>query len=117
MKTDLMNKNIITGLFLIVIAQSAGAFYCGRDLVAEGDSKLQVLQKCGEPTDHQSRVEYRSIVLRGSDVTHSGVDVIRQEQINIEEWSYDLGHHRFIQLLHFENDRLLSIKELGYGAR
>jgi hypothetical protein len=102
---------------LMATAQTAGAFYCGHDLVMEGDYKLQVLQRCGEPTYAQHRVEYRTVVIRGSGIYQPGLDIIRQEPVEIDEWTYDFGPHRIMKGLYFENGRLLTIKELGYGRR
>jgi hypothetical protein len=103
-------------LCLMAASQPAQAFYCGHLLVMEGDYKLQVFEKCGEPDHSESRVEYRSIVLRGSGNNQPGLDFIRQEPVNIDEWTYDFGRHRFMQFLHFENGRLIYINNLGYGT-
>lgn len=112
-----MNRRIAALLLLSVAAwQPAGAFYCGRELVQEGDYKLQVLQKCGEPDYHESRVEYRSVVPRGAGIGQPGLDIVRQEPVQIDEWTYDFGRHRFMQRLYFENGRLLFIKDQGYGT-
>jgi hypothetical protein len=96
--------------------QPAFGFYCGRNLVQEGDYMLQVVDRCGNPDYRNSRVEYRSVVLRGSGLNQPGLDLIRQEPVNIEEWTYDFGRRRFMQWLYFENGRLLLIKDLGYGT-
>ncbi len=101
-------------LWLVSSWQAAWAFYCGQYLVTEGDYMYQVLQKCGEPDFWDSRVEYRSVVIR-SPYNKPGMDLIREEPVNIEEWTYDFGPHRFVQWLYFENGRLLLIKDLGYG--
>ncbi len=109
-------KTALLGLFLIVAAQPAWAFYCGQLLVKEGDYKLQVLDKCGQPDYSDSRVEYRSTVLRGSGIQQPGLDFINQVPVQIEEWTYDFGRRRFMQFLHFENGRLIYINNLGYGT-
>jgi len=111
-----MNHRIAAGLLLSLAAAPAGAFYCGSNLVLEGDYAPQVLQKCGEPNYRQSRVEFRSVVLRGSGVQQPGLDIVNQVQVNIDEWTYDFGTHRFMEALYFENGRLLSIKDLSYGS-
>jgi len=103
-------------LLLAMAHPPALAFYCGHDLVKEGDYKLQVLEKCGNPDYQESRVEYRSTVLRGSGLAQPGLDLIRQEPVTIDEWTYDFGPRRFMQWLHFENGRLILIKDLGYGT-
>lgn len=106
-------------LLLLALAApppAAWAFYCGNRLVKEGDFKAQVLQKCGEPDFHETRVEYRSTVLRGSGLNQPGLDLIRQEPVTIDEWTYDFGPRRFMQALYFENGRLLFIRDLSYGT-
>jgi hypothetical protein len=111
-----MNHKTAACLLLSLAAQPGWAFYCGHDLVLEGDYKLQVLQKCGPPTYSQNRVEFRSVLLRGSGIQQPGLDIVNQVQVNIEEWTYDFGPHRFMQALYFENDRLLRTKDLDYGT-
>ena len=101
---------------LALAAQPSWAFYCGRNVIQEGDYKLQVLQRCGQPDYSDSRMEYRSSVWRGSGIQQPGLDFIRQEPVLIEEWTYDFGRHRFMQFLHFENGRLIYINTLGYGS-
>lgn len=103
-------------LCLTLQSPSAWAFYCGNLLVDEGDYKLQVLEKCGQPNYQESRVEYRSIALRGSGINQPGLDIVQQVQVNIDEWTYDFGPHDFMQKLYFENGRLLNIQSLGYGT-
>jgi hypothetical protein len=110
-------KHRLAALVLMALATpSAWAFYCGHSIVQEGDSKLHVLQKCGEPDYRDGRVEYRSVVLRGSGIYQPGWDLVRQVPVNIEEWTYDFGRHRFMQWLYFEDGRLQNIKDLGYGT-
>ena len=107
---------VVLALCLIVFSASNWAFYCGRNVIQEGDYKLQVLQRCGQPDYSDSRMEYRSSVWRGSGIQQPGLDFIRQEPVLIEEWTYDFGRHRFMQFLHFENGRLIYINTLGYGS-
>jgi hypothetical protein len=43
---------------------------------------------------------------------------LEQEQVvpvNVEEWLYNFGPQYFMQLLRFENGRLVEIRNLGYG--
>jgi hypothetical protein len=109
-------KPTIAALLLAAACPPGWAFYCGHSLVTEGDYKLQVLQKCGEPDYAESRVEYRTEVLRGSGLGQPGLDIARQVPVQIDEWTYDFGRRRFMQWLRFENGRLSAIKELGYGT-
>lgn len=109
-------KSAVLSLFLAMSAQPSWAFYCGNLIVKEGDYKLQVLQKCGQPDYSDSRVEYRSTVLRGSGIQMPGMDFINQVPVQVDEWTYDFGRRRFMQFLHFENGRLIYINNLGYGT-
>ncbi len=79
---------------------------CGRQVVSIGDSKLDVLAKCGEPTIRDSHVEEE----RGTPE-----DPGRKVYITVEEWTYNLGPNRFIRILTFRNSRLTDIKTAGYG--
>ncbi len=108
--------------FCLAASQTAEAFYCGNFLIQEGDNKEQVLEKCGQPGSYQSRVEYRSTVVSGPVLDGVGIIIyqphlgfVRQEQINVDEWTYNFGRQRFIQFLHFENGRLIYINDSGYG--
>lgn len=35
--------------------------------------------------------------------------------VAVEEWLFDQGNNRLMQMLRFENERLVSIKSIGYG--
>jgi hypothetical protein len=45
----------------------------------------------------------------------NAVDYEREIEIQIEEWVYNFGSQRFMQLLTFEDGRLKQIQDLGYG--
>ncbi|MDD5037331.1 MAG: DUF2845 domain-containing protein [Methylococcaceae bacterium] len=102
-------------LLWLALQPQAWALHCGHQLVNEGDYKMQVLQKCGEPDYKESRMGFRGERL-GSGFNQPGMDFLRGEQVLIDEWTYDFGPHRFMQWLYFENGRLVLIKDLGYGT-
>lgn len=109
-----------TLLWMLIILASTNAYangiYCGHALVTEGDGKFQILQKCGPPDYQESRMEYRSTVIRGSGIYQPGLDIVQQVPVTIELWVYDFGPRRFMQALHFENNQLMRIETLGYGT-
>ncbi|MBP1149950.1 MULTISPECIES: DUF2845 domain-containing protein [Methylocaldum] len=106
-----MKKRILfLGLYLSLSAPSAWALRCGSLLVDTGDYKLEVLRKCGEPVFTDSRIELRYVKLYGS-----GLELGQYVPVMIDEWTYDFGPNRFVQLLRFENGRLVDIESLGYG--
>jgi hypothetical protein len=100
---------------MLLVAPSAWALRCDRQLVLAGDSKPQVLRKCGEPYFTEHRVEYRSVRLRGSGLQHPGLDFETVVPVNIDEWTYNFGPRQFMQRLIFENGRLVRIDNLEYG--
>lgn len=106
-----MRKTIIPlGLFLCLSAPAAWALRCGSLLVNTGDYKFEVLRKCGEPVFTDSRIELRVVRLYGP-----GLELGQYVPVMIDEWTYDFGPNRFVQLLRFENGRLVDIESLGYG--
>ena len=82
------------GLVLVVSlpAEADVSFKCKNKFVRLGDSKYEVLTRCGEPV-------YREVV--------SGDD-----QTKVEEWIYDssTGHKR---ILRFHGSRLSNIQRLS----
>jgi hypothetical protein len=96
----------------VVVAEPADAMRCARALVSEGDHKVDVYRKCGQPVSIEARVYYKS--LRVSHPHHH----VHQEisiPIEVEEWVYNFGPHRLMRWLRFENDRLIQIQTLQYG--
>ncbi|MBI9092656.1 MAG: DUF2845 domain-containing protein [Desulfobacterium sp.] len=86
---------------------SAAPFNCGKHSVAIGDTTYDVLMKCEQP----------------GWMTHNKVEVIekithgdwKKVTLNRETWLYNFGPNRFMKELNFINDKLVEIKELGYG--
>lgn len=102
------------------------AFRCNSYVIDVGMHKMEVMNKCGNPATRDQRVERRRIGVRQSSgnqvlppVTIQGdrnsVDYEHEIQIQIEEWLYNFGPQRFMQLLTFEDGRLKQIQDLGYG--
>jgi hypothetical protein len=93
------------------------ALRCNTYVIDVGLQKAEVFNKCGAPTLQESHVERR--ILRQRTVTPlnpGGLIIERELEIKVEEWTYNFGPQRFMQLLVFENGRLVNIKDLGYGS-
>jgi len=97
-------------LLLMLSVGPAYALRCSSKIVSEGDHKMSVRLKCGEPEAIEERVIYRTIHL--TDHPHS--DKI-EVPIAIEEWLYNFGPRRLMHQLWFENGKLVEIRSLGYG--
>ncbi|MGQ4809585.1 hypothetical protein NKDENANG_03008 [Candidatus Entotheonellaceae bacterium PAL068K] len=88
------------------------ALRCATTLVTEGDYKIDVRHKCGEPVSIEARRGYKTLhLLHTPHFVQKKITI----PIAIEEWLYNFGPHRFMRLLRFENGRLTTIRALGYG--
>lgn len=98
----------------------AYALRCGTSLVLEGQSKYEVLQRCGQPSYTDAHMEYRRALPNAFpsapvDSENFGAGFPAVREVRVEEWVYDFGSTRFMQSLIFENGRLMRIRNLGYG--
>ncbi|HMK60499.1 MAG TPA: DUF2845 domain-containing protein [Dissulfurispiraceae bacterium] len=103
---------------------SEDTFRCGLNVVAVGDSKYQVLAKCGKPSDKDVRREkrikrdlYRDLFPppgQGERERYREPFLV-EEYVNIEEWTYDRGPSSLITVLTFENGKLVAVETDGYG--
>lgn len=90
----------------------AASMRCGTQLVSDGAPKATVLAKCGEPVSKESRTETTEVKTKdkGSDTS-----VKTTTQKNIEEWTYNFGPNRFLQVVTFENGVLTDVKSTTHG--
>jgi hypothetical protein len=100
-------SNLRTGNYGYSKSDSSAQRECTEQVVAVGDSKSDVLSKCGKPTFKDKRQEE----LKGR--TISGQE--HTEFVTIEEWTYNLGPNRFLRILTFRNGKLTDMKTGGYG--
>jgi hypothetical protein len=131
-------------LFLIGVSETSfGAFRCGNQLVALGDTRYEVETICGEPDDASSHTYYRSLasqeVVDCEPVRTVDIDALTREpdeepeppprsclalvenrlavRVDVDVWLYDLGRNRFMQEVTFENGRVTHIEALDYGKK
>ena len=93
-------------------ASAADAFRCGSKLITRGDHAARVLRYCGESDAIQSRVAVRGVFAAGA-VFLPGF----YEEIEIEEWTYNLGPHKLMRSVYLENGKVRDVDTLGYGYR
>ena len=86
---------------LMLAAPAAHAFRCGGALVDRGDTKAEVLIKCGNP-DWKTQWSEDFISDPG------GASALRVSSEN-ERWVYNLGPKSFMRILRFENGRLTEV--------
>lgn len=97
---------LIASLNLLNVS-TALALRCGDQLVSVGDSKVEVIAKCGEPMLKTQRDE---VVEETDDASKLRVTII------IDEWTFNLGPNEFLYFLRFENGKLADIRSGGYGS-
>lgn len=68
-------------------------------LIGVGESKLEVVSKCGEPASKDSTE--RKVYVPGS---------TQPAYVTIEEWTYNFGPRDFIHVLEFQGSKLKKIK-------
>jgi hypothetical protein len=71
-----------------------------------GDSKADILIKCGEPfykDAHQEELKER--------LPDSGTRTII---VTVEEWTYNFGPQRFMRIITFRNGQVVNIRTGGY---
>lgn len=104
-------------------AASSRAFQCGTRLATLGDSKGEVVRKCGAPSWedgwYEDRVEAlagaRPYATRPADPLGTRIPLYTVLRVWIDEWTYNLGPTQFMRTLRFENGRLVSIETGDYG--
>ncbi|WP_223633384.1 DUF2845 domain-containing protein [Corallococcus sp. EGB] len=97
----------------------ASALRCDNKLVSEGASQADALAKCGEPVTRQSKTEYvtnKSKVSTGrghSEREEASTEVTTST--TVEEWTYNFGPHRLMQVAIFRDGRLVDVRSGSYG--
>lgn len=116
-------------LIVAMFSPTAWAFRCNSYVIDTGMPKIEVMQKCGSPSSQDTHVEHRVIRTRQSSQAdyrsrdllrnyrdRDSQEIEREIEVVIDEWIYNFGPTRFMQLLRFEDGRLVEIKDLGYGS-
>jgi len=99
---------VFFAIFGLVAESGASAiFECGRWLIEVGDTKPEVILRCGNPSWTE---EWEEELFERIDR-----DVVRRIFIHVDEWTYNLGPNRFMRTLRFRNGKLVDIKTGDYG--
>ncbi len=85
----------------------AQSFRCDAGIVATGDQKPAVLQKCGEPmlTDSFCKTPPASATTNSTTAQPSAVVPCE----TVEDWTYNPGSGRFMTTVRFEQGSVVSI--------
>lgn len=101
-------------LLLLPSRGDAATLRCGTELVSDGATPADVQLKCGAPMARNSREE--AVSQRQRAKGEQG-DTTTQHVVykTIDEWTYNFGPNRLIQVVVFENGRLVDVRSGGYG--
>ncbi|WP_305042680.1 DUF2845 domain-containing protein [Geoalkalibacter sp.] len=72
-----------------------------------GDTKVEVIRKCGPPAHSDSRLDEQLLAVDARRVVRS--------TIRVDEWTYNFGPRRFLLHLTFEDGRVKRIETGAYG--
>jgi hypothetical protein len=86
---------------------SAVTLDCSGGIISEGDTRADVLAKCGQPDSKESHAE--ELIERG------GPGLRQKTFITVEEWTYDFGPSRFSRIVTLRNGRVADIRSGNYG--
>ena len=102
------------GLTLAAVSPAHAAFRCGSHLVSEGDTRSEVIARCGDPTeiDQRSAILRQPVVWVGGRPYSVGNGLV---EVPVEVWVYNLGPSKLMRRLRFEDGLLVDIDTLGYG--
>ncbi|MFC1863420.1 DUF2845 domain-containing protein [Thermodesulfobacteriota bacterium] len=93
-----------------------GLWRCGNEVIKIGDTKSEVLLKCGPPTlNFEDSIETRGSYRKKFSLDERDGTYYEKSQI-VEEWTYNCGTARFIYILTFTGGRLNDIRSVGYGS-
>ena len=99
------------------LAASAGAalgddsLRCDGGIVSLGDSKLDLLGKCGSP----ALVEERPVEFSQFSVLPGVGSAEQRSATTLEKWTYDFGPSRFVQIVSLELGRVVKVERGTYG--
>lgn len=108
----LASLRLVAPLLAVSLASPArgseSSLRCDGGIVSVGDSKLDLLAKCGAP----------SLAERSGDavaVLQGGVGLERHLFVNAEHWTYDFGRNRFIYVVTLVRGKVTAFERGGYG--
>ena len=91
-------------------ARSADGMSCPGGVVSVGDSRLDLLGKCGPATFVEARpaqvTEWVGDRVQGA---------FRTVAITVETWTYDLGSSRLVQYVRIAAGKVANVRSGGYG--
>jgi len=92
-------------------ARADDSLRCDGGIVSIGDSKLDLLGKCGSP----ALVEERPVEFSQLSILPGAAPSEQRSATTIEKWTYDFGPSRFVQIVSLELGRVVRVERGTYG--
>lgn len=109
---------------LVLALDPVDSFRCGSKLVMVGETKHEVISKCGEPAQRENVARSTAVKKstkksgKNSSKKAGGKGTTVEEHSRVDEqWTYNLGPQNFVYVLSFEGAALREIGRGGRGAR
>jgi len=99
-----------SAVLLFSLFAQAESLRCKGDIVDIGDTKIDVLRMCGEPSFKDTLCEKTPHRIK----QHDGNFIVKEACQNVDIWTYNPGKGQFWTNLYFEEGRL---REMKYGDR
>lgn len=84
---------------------------CDENAIHEGDTKLDVVSRCGEPAVVDAWDEAGGVLVRDG----KGFAAGSGSTLRVERWTYDLGRNRLLRIVRFEDGRVVKVGTGSYG--
>jgi hypothetical protein len=126
MKSYTTYVSLATLLLMTSVIHAEGGMRCGSKLISVGDTKADVMLKCGAPMlkeaiglkEYSKRIdipltsESNSVENSTTDGNRDAAVVKRGETVTktIDQWTYNQGTGKLLKILEFEGGELVAIK-------
>ncbi len=109
-----MKRTILFLIFfapIVVMTHNAYAssINCAGGIVSVGDSRVDLLAKCGEPDHKESHEEAISERLDPG--------VRQKTYVTVEDWTYNYGPTQFMRIVTLRNGKVAHVRTGNYGYR
>jgi hypothetical protein len=92
---------------LLPPAARGDSLACAGGIVSAGDSKVDLLGKCGRPALEDVRREDSALLRSGG--------AARRVSAPVERWTYDFGRNRFVQVVTLVAGKVTAVERGSYG--
>ncbi|MCP3169541.1 DUF2845 domain-containing protein [Myxococcus qinghaiensis] len=111
-------RTLLAGLVLasliVPFRGEAASMRCGSNLIADGATPSDARMKCGEPMSTHVRQESTSTKNRVREGKENS-STTQTVTVQVEEWTYNFGPNRLMQVVTFTDGKLTDVRSAGYG--